>query len=212
MNLQHMIPYANPTYFIWLMVGLLPMMLVLLFKQKRWQWYQTLLTLAVLYVSFGGEYWQQGLALIGYVVYQTLLVYGYQHRQRANTSGVFYGAVVAAILPLALSKVTFLCWACLTDLFLGHLLSDLQIGANDHGDTGWPDQRIPSLALYPVLLYFPTISSGPIDRYRRFEKDLLNPPTKEVYLDYLNKGVAKIMLGLLYKFILYYLGQVLLRS
>ena len=90
MNLQHMIPYANPTYFIWLMVGLLPMMLVLLFKQKRWQWYQTLLTLAVLYVSFGGEYWQQGLALIGYVVYQTLLVYGYyQHRQRANTSGVF---------------------------------------------------------------------------------------------------------------------------
>ena len=61
------------------------------------------------------------------------------------------------------------------------------------------------------LLYFPTISSGPIDRYRRFEKDLLNPPTKEVYLDYLNKGVAKIMLGLLYKFILgYYLGQVLL--
>ena len=27
MNLQHMIPYANPTYFIWLMVGLLPMML-----------------------------------------------------------------------------------------------------------------------------------------------------------------------------------------
>ncbi|TXW89436.1 D-alanyl-lipoteichoic acid biosynthesis protein DltB, partial [Klebsiella pneumoniae] len=45
MNLQHMIPYANPTYFIWLMVGLLPMMLVLLFKQKRWQWYQTLLTL-----------------------------------------------------------------------------------------------------------------------------------------------------------------------
>ena len=113
MNLQHMIPYANPTYFIWLMVGLLPMMLVLLFKQKRWQWYQTLLTLVVLYVSFGGEYWQQGLALIGYVVYQTLLVYGYyQHRQRANTSGVFYGAVVAAILPLALSKVT--------PFFVGH--------------------------------------------------------------------------------------------
>ncbi len=113
MNLQHMIPYANPTYFIWLMVGLLPMMLVLLFKQKRWQWYQTILTLAVLYVSFGGEYWQQGLALIGYVVYQTLLVYGYyQHRQRANTSGVFYGAVVAAILPLALSKVT--------PFFVGH--------------------------------------------------------------------------------------------
>ena len=51
MNLQHMIPYANPTYFIWLMVGLLPMMLVLLFKQKRWQWYQTLLTLVVLYLS-----------------------------------------------------------------------------------------------------------------------------------------------------------------
>ena len=127
MNLQHMIPYANPTYFIWLMVGLLPMMLVLLFKQKRWQWYQTLLTLVVLYVSFGGEYWQQGLALIGYVVYQTLLVYGYyQHRQRANTSGVFYGAVVAAIFTIGIEQShPFLCWTCLIDLFLGYLLSDL---------------------------------------------------------------------------------------
>ena len=153
MNLQHMIPYANPTYFIWLMVGLLPMMLVLLFKQKRWQWYQTLLTLAVLYVSFGGEYWQQGLALIGYVVYQTLLVYGYyQHRQRANTSGVFYGAVVAAILPLALSKVT--------PFFVGHasLIYFLGISYLTFKSVQmimeirrWPDQRIPSLALYPVF-------------------------------------------------------------
>ena len=28
------------------------------------------------------------------------------------------------------------------------------------------------------LLFFPTISSGPIDRYRRFLKDLYTPPTK----------------------------------
>ncbi|MDB1710253.1 D-alanyl-lipoteichoic acid biosynthesis protein DltB [Enterococcus entomosocium] len=213
MNLQHMIPYANPTYFIWLMVGLLPMMLVLLFKQKRWQWYQTLLTLAVLYVSFGGEYWQQGLALIGYVVYQTLLVYGYyQYRQRANTSGVFYSAVVAAILPLALSKVT--------PFFVGHASLIYFLGISYL--TFKSVQMIMEIRdglikeYHPwryiqFLLYFPTISSGPIDRYRRFEKDLLNTPTKEVYLDYLNKGVAKIMLGLLYKFILgYYLGQVLL--
>lgn len=180
MNLQHMIPYANPTYFIWLMVGLLPMMLVLLFKQKRWQWYQTLLTLVVLYVSFGGEYWQQGLALIGYVVYQTLLVYGYyQHRQRANTSGVFYGAVVAAILPLALSKVT--------PFFVGHASLIYFLGISYL--TFKSVQMIMEIRdglikeYHPwryiqFLLYFPTISSGPIDRYRRFEKDLLNPPTK----------------------------------
>ncbi|MDU7056520.1 MAG: D-alanyl-lipoteichoic acid biosynthesis protein DltB, partial [Enterococcus hirae] len=61
------------------------------------------------------------------------------------------------------------------------------------------------------LLFFPTISSGPIDRYRRFEKDQCQPPATEKYLTLLEKGIQNIFLGFLYKFIIgYYLGQVLL--
>ncbi|HAQ1582996.1 TPA: D-alanyl-lipoteichoic acid biosynthesis protein DltB, partial [Enterococcus faecium Efm-HS0661] len=61
------------------------------------------------------------------------------------------------------------------------------------------------------LLFFPTISSGPIDRYRRFEKDQLHPPVRDKYVDLLGKGVQNIFVGFLYKFIIgYYFGQVLL--
>lgn len=57
------------------------------------------------------------------------------------------------------------------------------------------------------LLFFPTISSGPIDRYRRFEKDFKQPPVKEEYIALISKGIWMIMLGSLYKFIIaHYIG------
>jgi membrane protein involved in D-alanine export len=45
---------------------------------------------------------------------------------------------------------------------------------------------------------------GPIDRYRRFEKDLKEPPTPEKYVDLLGAGVHDIFVGFLYKFVIGY--------
>ena len=64
MNFPHMIPYNAPYYFVLLIAALLPMILTLAIKGTRWPWYQTLVTLVFLYISFGGEFWQQGVALI----------------------------------------------------------------------------------------------------------------------------------------------------
>ena len=54
------------------------------------------------------------------------------------------------------------------------------------------------------ILFFPTISSGPIDRYRRFEKDKNVDLTKEQYKLLLYEGINKIFLGFLYKYIIGY--------
>ncbi|WP_430611071.1 D-alanyl-lipoteichoic acid biosynthesis protein DltB [Enterococcus sp. DIV0876] len=213
MMIPHMIPYANPGYFLWLLLAMTPMILLLLFKGVRWQWYQIVVTLAVLYVSFGGELWQQGAALAGYVFFQTFLVYGYHKlQQRQNSSGLFYAAVGLAILPLTFVKVT--------PLMIGHgsFMNFLGISYLTFKSVQLiMEMRDGMIKTYhpwryiQFLLFFPTISSGPIDRYRRFEKDLLHPPTKETYLGFLEKGVSQLMLGLLYKFILgYFFGQVLL--
>ena len=57
---------------------------------KRLPVYQSAVTLFFLFVSFGGNYWQQGAALIGYVLWQTILVWGYfVYRQRKNQTGWF---------------------------------------------------------------------------------------------------------------------------
>ncbi|OJG71101.1 D-alanyl-lipoteichoic acid biosynthesis protein DltB [Enterococcus phoeniculicola] len=200
-------------YFIWLIIALLPMILTLLIKGKRWGWYQTALTIVFLYISFGGHYWQQGVALIGYVIFQTILVYGYHtYRKKKNGSGVFYGAVAAAILPLFLVKVTpFFDGQSSLFNFLGiSYLTFKSVQMIMEMRDGMIKEYHP-FRYIQFLLFFPTISSGPIDRYRRFEKDLLTAPSQEKYLDFLGKGVWNIFLGFLYKFILgYYFGQVLL--
>ncbi|KAF1298145.1 D-alanyl-lipoteichoic acid biosynthesis protein DltB [Enterococcus sp. JM4C] len=213
MNFEHLIPYANPLYFIWLALAILPLILGLLLAGKRWGWYQILLTVVFIYISFSGGYWQQGVALIGYVIFQTVLVYAYhRYRTQKNNSWVFYSAVAAAILPLFLVKVTplFSGQASLFN-FLGiSYLTFKSVQMIMEMRDGLIKEYHPARYIQ-FLLFFPTISSGPIDRYRRFEKELLHAPTKEKYLQFLERGVWNIFMGFLYKFILgYYLGQVML--
>ena len=60
------------------------------------------------------------------------------------------------------------------------------------------------------MLFFPTISSGPIDRYRRFEADYRSVPDRDKYLGMLQKGIRYLFVGFLYKFILAYFGTILM--
>jgi membrane protein involved in D-alanine export len=212
-NFPYMIPYANPIYFLYLLIGLAPMIATLLLKGKRWGWYQVLITLFFLYMSFGGADWKQGVALIVYVIWQTVLVWLYFHyRQKQNTSWVFYLSVFLAIMPLLLVKIT--------PFFAGHssFFGFLGISYLTFKSVQMiMETRDGLIKEYNIfryvqfLLFFPTISSGPIDRYRRFEKDLEQPPAPEQYIDLLAKGIHHFFLGFLYKFIIgYYFGQVLL--
>lgn len=50
----------------------------------------------------------------------------------------------------------------------------------------------------------PTFSSGPIDRFKRFNEDYENIPEKAELLNMLEESVHYLMLGFLYKFILAY--------
>ena len=52
------------------------------------------------------------------------------------------------------------------------------------------------------MIFFPTLSSGPIDRSRRFIKDIEKTISKNEYLDNLGKGIEYILQGLVYKVIL----------
>lgn len=52
------------------------------------------------------------------------------------------------------------------------------------------------------MIFFTTLSSGPIDRSRRFIKDIEKTISKTEYLDNLGKGIEYILQGLVYKIIL----------
>ncbi len=55
------------------------------------------------------------------------------------------------------------------------------------------------------LLFFPTLSSGPIDTSRRFENDIEKQTDPKEYKIMLNQGINRIFTGLLYKFIVAFL-------
>ncbi|MDT2796344.1 D-alanyl-lipoteichoic acid biosynthesis protein DltB [Enterococcus cecorum] len=214
MNFPHMIPYANPTYFGYVFLLILPIVFGLLKYQRRFLTYEALLTLFFLFVSFGGSDYKQGLALIGYVVFQTILVWGYfKIRQKNNSTPLFYLAVILAILPLTLSKLTPFFEQGKASMFgfLGiSYLTFKSVQMVMEIRDGMIKEYHP-VSYIRFLLFFPTISSGPIDRYRRFEKDVKASLSAEQYLEMIAQGVTRIFLGFLYKFIIgYYLGNLLL--
>jgi membrane protein involved in D-alanine export len=62
--------------------------------------------------------------------------------------------------------------------------------------------RLSPLTFGAFLLFFPTVSAGPIDRYRRFERDVTRRRTREECLQDLDAAVHRVARGFLYKFIL----------
>ncbi|MFS7399726.1 D-alanyl-lipoteichoic acid biosynthesis protein DltB [Carnobacterium maltaromaticum] len=201
-------PYDAPSYFIIIGALLLPIIIGLL-RGKRYLVYQNIVTLIMLFLTFGGKSWHQGISIIIYLIWQWALVYSYFHyRQKKNATNVFVGAVLLAIAPLAIVKIAPFTSGHLSILtFLGisyltfkavQMVMEIRDGLIKEFD--------PKMFLQ-FLLFFPTISAGPIDRYRRFEKDFKQPPVKEEYIALISKGIWMIMLGSLYKFIIaHYIG------
>lgn len=201
-------PYDAPSYFIIIGALLLPIIIGLL-RGKRYLVYQNIVTLIMLFLTFGGKSWHQGISIIIYLIWQWALVYSYfNYRQKKNATNVFVGAVLLAIAPLAIVKIAPFTLGHLSILaFLGisyltfkavQMVMEIRDGLIKEFD--------PKMFLQ-FLLFFPTISAGPIDRYRRFEKDFKQPPVKEEYIDLISKGIWMIMLGSLYKFIIaHYIG------
>ena len=70
---------------------------------------------------------------------------------------------------------------------------------------GIQDSVITSIAplqYLTFLLFFPTISSGPIDRYNRFAEDWKRDRSRDEVLQDLDKAIHRIFTAFLYKFIL----------
>lgn len=209
-NLQ---PYANPTYFILLVVTLLPAMVGLHYG-KRFRTYEAIWTFGFLVVTFGGAKWHQGIALIAYIVYQLLLVYLYEkYRRQHNQTGIFVTMIILSILPLVFVKLApvvpipqlsffgFLGISYLTFKTV-QVLMELRDGTL---------KTVGVVDFIRFLLFFPTVSSGPIDRFKRFQGDEQQVPERTEYLTLIDKGTQYLFKGFVYKYMLgYFFGTLLL--
>lgn len=199
-----MTPYGSFTFFLIIAVLFIPT-IVLGLNGKRFQAYNIFISIIVLSIIFGSNP-NEAAALILFTIWQVILIKGYlAYRRKANSTLVFCMAVILSILPLLISKlspylihiqlIAFLGISYLT--FKGtQLIMEIR--------DGLIKKNIPIIRLLYFILFFPTISSGPIDRYRRFEKDEQAEISKEQYKLLLYDGINKIFLGFLYKYIIGY--------
>ncbi|MDQ0228120.1 D-alanyl-lipoteichoic acid biosynthesis protein DltB [Bacillus sp. 7586-K] len=199
-----MTPYSSFLFFIILGILLLPTM-ILGTMGKRLRYYNVFVSIVVLAIIFS-EGNAGFFSLVAFTILQVVLVKGYiTYRQTKNSSLVFYVISFLSILPLILSKVLPILavdnWASFLGIsYLTFRAVQIIIETRD----GLIKEQLSIFQLVNFMLFYPTISSGPIDRFRRFQKDEEKCWTPEEYKELLYKGINKIFIGFLYKFIIGY--------
>ena len=202
-QIPHLEPYGDPQYFVYIILAVLPIFVGLFFK-KRFPVYEALVSLAFIIFMLIGPKLTQIYALLFYVLWQMLWVWTYKiYRKTGDSKWIFYLHVALSVLPLFFVKVT--------PAIYGHqsLLGFLGISYLTFRSVGMiielRDGVLKEFNLWEFLrfmLFMPTFSSGPIDRFKRFNKDYETIPERDELLDMLETSVQYIMLGFLYKFIL----------
>lgn len=202
-SLPNFSAYGTPGYLLVLLIALIPLGIGL-YCGKRFDWYEVIISALFLFVMFDGANAPQMISLIGYVIYQTIIVTWYYHyRQQHNQSWVFYLITLLTLIPLIIVKVS--------PAMVGHdsLLGFMGISYMTFRATGTVietrDGMVKDFSWWTFvrfMLFMPTITSGPIDRYRRFAKDYKKVPDRERYMGLVQKGIKYLFLGLLYNFII----------
>ena len=178
--------------FVVLLIGF-----VVNFFEKRKDYY-----ILVLSLLFAGAIYGKSRAmivyLISFVIYQYFLVFIAQRIETKRLKPL----VFLSILPLVINKVF-----SLTSL---HLLAFIGISYMSFKtiqimleiSDGLIKEKISIKDYLQFLLFFPTVSAGPIDRSRRFLKEMNEVMPRKEYLELAGNGVYRIVLGLLYKIVL----------
>ena len=187
--------------FVVLLIGF-----VVNFFEKRKDYY-----ILVLSLLFAGAIYGKSRAmivyLISFVIYQYFLVFIAQRIETKRLKPL----VFLSILPLVINKIF-----ALTSL---HLLAFIGISYMSFKtiqimleiSDGLIKEKITVKDYLQFLLFFPTVSAGPIDRSRRFLKEINEVMPRKEYLELAGDGVYRIVLGLLYKVVLStYVYQMLL--
>ena len=176
------------------------------FFEKRKDYY-----ILVLSLLFAGAIYGKSRAmivyLISFVTYQYFLVFIAQRIETKRLKPL----VFLSIFPLVINKIF-----ALTSL---HLLAFIGISYMSFKtiqimleiSDGLIKEKISIKDYLQFLLFFPTVSAGPIDRSRRFLKEINEVMPRKEYLELAGDGVYRIVLGLLYKVVLStYVYQMLL--
>lgn len=186
-----MIPFSGLLFFYLLFLGLLPAV-VLGLLGKKLHYYGIFLCAAMLVIVF----WQNGqLAALALFFLWEMALCCLFWRLPKRTRPLLWAAVILALGPLGLIKLgevwqPFSLFRLMGASYMSFRAVQVLLDIYDERL-----QKLRPVALGYFLLFFPAVSSGPIDRYRRFLSDLDRPPDREHYRTLLAQGIWKLAGG-----------------
>lgn len=193
--------YEGLSFFIVLFIGLIPAF-ILGVKEKSIRYYALGLSIFFLYFICSSNI-SGFLYLILFFVLEWYVIKVFLYvRKRYGKNPMIYGQFLTmAMLPLILCKISPLIHINIfTFIGVSYVsFKVIQIVIESY------DGLIEDMSFFDYssfILFFPSISSGPIDRSRRYLGDLHTILPKQEYLELAGQGVYKLVLGITYKFAL----------
>ena len=190
--------YFEGNEFFFFLILALVIGFIINYLGKKTEYYILALSLIFAIVIYGKNSLMLGY-LIGFIIYQYILVMIAQRTQDAKYLKIL---VFLSVVPLIINKVFALThWHLLAFIGISYMsfkTIQIMIEISD----GLIKERISIIDYIQFLLFFPTVSSGPIDRSRRFMVDIKERMPRDEYLELAGVGVYRVVLGLLYKVVL----------
>lgn len=193
--------FGNFEFFLLLSVILLPA-IIMGIREKSLSFYRLASSVLLICIVIGNDTGQL-LFLIAFFLIELHIVKIYLLlRKKYGRNSIIYGHfVMLSILPLILCKFSgifpFELFKFLGISYITFRIVQIIIEIYDG-----VIEEVKTLELMGFILFFPTISCGPIDRSRRFSQDWNHRYTKSEYLDLLGEGLQKLLIGVAYKFVL----------
>ena len=190
--------YFEGNEFFFFLILALVVGFIINYLGKKTEYYILALSLVFAIVIYGKNTLMLSY-LIGFIIYQYILVIIAQRTQDAKHLKIL---VFLSVVPLIINKVFALTqWHLLAFIGISYMsfkTIQIMIEISD----GLIKERISIIDYIQFLLFFPTVSSGPIDRSRRFMVNIKERMPRDEYLELAGVGVYRVVLGLLYKVVL----------
>ena len=192
--------FSGYEFFFYLFVLLLPA-IFLGVSEKHLRYYRCFLTCVFIWMVYS-QFPTQFMYLMAYAIGSLYLVK--MNLVLTNSFGknkyIIWHMVALAVIPLLISKwssrvggtlfcflgISYLCFRVVQVLIESYdgLIKEISV-----------------LEYLDFLLFFPCLSSGPIDRSRRYLQDCNKLYPRSEYLQLLNDGIYKLVLGIFYKIV-----------
>lgn len=195
--------FQDNMFFVLLAVLAVPAF-ILGYLEKPIRLYGFAVSLVFLWLVMGGT--PRALCFLGVFLLWEILeaeLYVRVREKYGRNRKIYYAFLILSILPLALNKYATATGSALHLFgFLGISYMTFKSAQVIIQTFDGQIQEIDPLSYIYMMIFFPVITSGPIDRSQRFQDDIYRSIPREEYLNMAGNGVFKIVLGMVYKIVI----------